>query len=172
MSEVCITFLVLLAVYAPYAVGKYLIASDEAKQKEARKQAETAASAGYDPAVIDGDDLLDNSEEYADLYDSFPPSEREQREEFYRQQAALDSEFLIDYLDDLYEDYNHVQEEIEYLNNRIEICEAAHKYETANKCRKEIEKLSKRRRTLSGQIHGTEKKLRTAQFKSGQKVSC
>lgn len=169
MLPVIIIFLVILS---PFILGKILLLRDEVKMQEVKKRIRPDPQQPQPEApVFDLDDVLDNPEEYAVEPGEAPTmSEKERREAFYRQQAELDSEFLIGYLDDLYKDYNHVQEEMEYLKNRIAICEDAHKYETANKCRKDLEKLAKKRRTLSGQIHGTEKKLRTAQFKSGQKI--
>ena len=118
------------------------------------------------------DDLLDNNEEYTEEHLTAPQTEKERRTEFYKQQAVLDADFLIEQIDDLYRELRSVEENISGQEQRAADFEAVRKYDSAKKCIAVRDRLLKRRRTLLGQIHGMEKKLRTAQFKAGQKVAC
>ena len=171
MKETHVVMLVLLIIFLPFIIGRILIARDEMKRKEVMKRIRpNPQPLSYEAYLLDEDDLLDNGEEYADAIETVQMTDKERREEFYRQQAELDADFLVGQLDDFYREIRIVDDDIERAERRSESFEQVGKYEAAKKEIKERDRLLKRRRTLEGQIHGTEKKLRVAQFKSGQKI--
>lgn len=99
-------------------------------------------------------------------------SEKEQKAEFNRQQAQLDVDFLIGQLDSMYDEYHDIEEDMKVLAAQIRIGEAMHEVDKLKRHYKEQTRLNKQLRTVANQIHNTEKKLHTAQFKAGLQVCC
>lgn len=99
-------------------------------------------------------------------------SEKERKWLFDRQQALLDADFLVGQLDILYQEYHGIIDDLDIVAGRIKIKEAMREVDKLKREYKERDQLNKRLLTVSGRIHNTEKKLRTAQFKAGLEITC
>ena len=159
-----------IIIFSPYLIG-WLLALLQSPTAQTQQKRDIPPLV-LNPDQFDPDEFLDTVEEYGGTPVSAPVSEKDRRAEFNHQQAVLDMDFLVGQIDDLYRELNLVEEDIARADRKARECELVGKYETAKKQIKERDRLMKRRRTLSGQIHGMEKKLRIAQFKAGQKLTC
>ena len=170
MSNMSILLLVFGTIFAPFFIGKFLSLFPAKSKQEPQDRFQQII---FEPLpFVDEDDLLDNYEQYAEPPVQETVNEKERKAEFYRQQALLDADFLISQVDDMYREIRDIDEQINAAEEDINGCEARRDYENQKAKIKERDRLMKRRRTLAGQIHGTEKKLRNAQFKAGQRVAC
>ncbi len=128
-------------------------------------------SAGFVDDDNDEDDSEEDNEEY-DLwsYDDQFVTEKDRKADFDQKQAAVDVEFLTGQLDILNEEYWSIKEDLDILEGKISIAQDMNEVDKLKRHYKERDKLNKNLFTVNNKIHNTEKKLRVAQFKAGQRI--
>lgn len=115
----------------------------EAKEREARRKAEAKAQREAEAA---------------------------RKKQFDKEQAEFDVDFLERRLDSLNVEYWDVKDRIAAFEDSIRFLEMQRNYSKADKERKELARLEKKLRSLDADLHATEKRLRTAQYKAGRKI--
>ena len=73
-------------------------------------------------------------------------------------------------MDSLNVEYWDVKDRIAAFEDSIRFLEMQRNYSKADKERKELARLEKKLRSLDADLHATEKRLRTAQYKAGRKI--